>query len=66
MMFNASIRKPSVARAFAPKARVVRQKKNMTVQAFTVTFQTPDGDKAIEVDEDTMLLDAAEVRPSPV
>ncbi|KAL2642811.1 hypothetical protein R1flu_010398 [Riccia fluitans] len=52
---NVSMKRASVSKAFGLKAVSAR------VSCYKVTFQTPDGDQVLEVDEDTYVLDAAEL-----
>lgn len=47
------------AKAAAP---VAFKPRGMTVMAFKVTLETPEGAQAIECADDTYILDAAEVR----
>ena len=51
-----SAKKTMPSKAFSAAART------SVVAAFTVTLVTPDGESKIECDEDTYILDAAEVR----
>lgn len=53
-----SAKKAMPNKAFSAAART------SVVAAFTVTLVTPDGESKIECDEDTYILDAAEVRLS--
>lgn len=46
----------SATRGSSTRARDLR------ARAYTVTLKTPDGEQKVEVDEDTYILDAAEVR----
>jgi hypothetical protein len=57
-----SVRKPAM-KAFAPLGRVARRTASPVVMKYKVTLETPDGKQEIECDEDTYILDAAEVRP---
>jgi hypothetical protein len=57
------VAKASVAKAFAPKARIVRRTGGaVKVQAYTITLETPSGTESFECDDSTFILDAAEVR----
>ena len=47
------------------KSAVAAKPRGMTVMAYKVTLETPEGTQEIECADDTYVLDAAEVRALP-
>ena len=54
------LRRPASLASFRPNRQPAHRELRTRVMAFTITLDTPDGEKKIECDESTYILDAAD------